>query len=166
MFSKAPVKATGDLFQGLRRQGASLALGGCSCCGFGKFSRAKRSAAGSADWRVASGDIASKGARPYCPWRPVRDRLASGRVDRRRALSGVVGWCLTGREGIDVGCGIRQRRDSVAQQGCRGAFPPDPGGMYARCIFESQFGSAVCREIESFRLDEDRQWRFAGYHLQ
>lgn len=41
-----------------------------------------------------------------------------------------------------------------------------PGGLYASCIFEAQFGSALRREIVSFRLDEDRQWRFAGYHLQ
>ena len=41
-----------------------------------------------------------------------------------------------------------------------------PGGLYATCTFESQFGSTPRREIVSFRLDEDGQWRFAGYNLQ
>lgn len=41
-----------------------------------------------------------------------------------------------------------------------------PGGLYATCMFESQFGNVIRREIVSFRLDEDRQWRFAGYNVQ
>lgn len=41
-----------------------------------------------------------------------------------------------------------------------------PGGLYASCMFETQFGGVTRREIVSFRLDEDGQWRFAGYSLQ
>lgn len=41
-----------------------------------------------------------------------------------------------------------------------------PGGLYANCTFETQFGEVMRRETVSFRLDEDRQWRMAGYHLQ
>lgn len=41
-----------------------------------------------------------------------------------------------------------------------------PGGLFANCLFESQFGNVMRREMVSFRLDEDRQWRFAGYYVQ
>lgn len=52
-------------------------------------------------------------------------------------------------------------RDVSAQQG-----QTTPPGRYGSVEFDTRFGGRRAQELVSFRLDEDGQWRFAGYTLE
>ena len=43
-----------------------------------------------------------------------------------------------------------------------------PAGLYVNVSFPTRFARAdqIIRELVSFRLDEDKVWRLAGYHIQ
>ena len=43
-----------------------------------------------------------------------------------------------------------------------------PAGLYVNVSFPTRFAHAdqIIRELVSFRLDEDKVWRLAGYHIQ
>lgn len=43
-----------------------------------------------------------------------------------------------------------------------------PAGLYVNVSFPTRFAHAdqIIRELISFRLDEDKVWRLAGYHVQ
>ncbi|HVJ38057.1 MAG TPA: DUF4019 domain-containing protein [Stenotrophomonas sp.] len=52
-------------------------------------------------------------------------------------------------------------RDVAVQQGAT-----TPPGRYGSVEFDTQFGGRKAHELVSFRLDEDGQWRFAGYVIE
>lgn len=75
-----------------------------------------------------------------------------------------------GVAGLRGGLGAPVRRIWVAltvqSGGQEGRLAP---ALYASAEFETTFSAAnatVRREVVSFRLDEDQQWRFAGYSLR
>lgn len=77
---------------------------------------------------------------------------------------------IKGVAGLRGGLGAPVRRIWVAltvqSGGQDGRLAP---ALYASAEFETTFSAAnaaVRREVVSFRLDEDQQWRFAGYSLR